>query len=82
MIITNLRCEQQIEYKGKKLLSEMIYYWKVRDWVKAHYNSGYGKIRSEWKRVENSVKLDITIPVNSTATVYLPAGDISEIKVK
>jgi len=50
------------------------------NWVKAHYNSVNGKIISEWKRDENSFHLNITIPVNSTATVYLPAEDISEIK--
>ena len=50
------------------------------NWVKAHYNSVNGKIISEWKRDENSFHLNISIPVNSTATVYLPAEDISEIK--
>ncbi len=50
------------------------------DWVKAHHNSVYGKIMSAWKRDENSFKLDITVPVNSTAIVYLPAENDSEIK--
>lgn len=50
------------------------------DWVKAHYNSTHGKIVSEWKRNENSFNLNITIPVNTTATVYLPAKDVTEIK--
>ena len=49
------------------------------DWVKAHYHSGYGKIISEWKRDGNSFNLNITIPVNSTATVYLPAKDVTKI---
>ena len=50
------------------------------NWVKAHYNSVHGKIISEWKRDGKSFNLNITIPVNSTATVYIPAGDITEIK--
>jgi alpha-L-rhamnosidase len=50
------------------------------DWVKAHYNSVRGKIISEWKRDENSFNLNITIPVNATATVYLPARDVTSIK--
>ncbi|MEN8226734.1 MAG: family 78 glycoside hydrolase catalytic domain [Bacteroidota bacterium] len=50
------------------------------NWVKAHYTSVHGKIISEWKRDDNSFNLDITIPVNSTATVYLPAEDVIEIK--
>ena len=49
-------------------------------WVKAHYNSAHGKIVSEWKRDENSFNLDITIPVNSTALVYIPTVDMGEIK--
>ena len=49
-------------------------------WVRAHYNSVHGKIISEWERDENSFNLNITIPVNSTATVYLPAEDVTLIK--
>jgi len=49
-------------------------------WVKAHYNSVHGKIISEWKLDEHSFNLNIAIPVNSTATVYLPAENITEIK--
>jgi alpha-L-rhamnosidase len=50
------------------------------NWVKAHYNSVRGKIISEWNRDENSFNLNITIPVNSTATVYFPAEDVTKIK--
>ncbi len=50
------------------------------NWVRAHYNSVHGKIISEWNRDENSFNLNITIPVNTTATVYIPAGDITGIK--
>lgn len=50
------------------------------NWVKAHYNSVRGKIISEWQRDDNSFNLNITIPVNSTATIYLPAEDITEIQ--
>ena len=49
-------------------------------WVKAHYNSIHGKIISAWKRNGNTFTLEVTIPVNTTAKVYLPAEDISTIK--
>lgn len=49
------------------------------NWVKAHYNSVRGNIVSEWKRDKNSFTLDITIPVNSTAIIYLPSEDITKI---
>ena len=49
-------------------------------WAKAKYNSVHGEIVSEWKREKNTFHLDITIPVNSTATIYLPSND--EVKIK
>lgn len=50
------------------------------DWVKAHYNSVHGKIVSEWNMDKESFRLKITIPVNTTAKVYLPSDDITSIK--
>ena len=44
-------------------------------WVKAHYDSPYGRIVSNWRREGHTVALDVTIPANTTATVYLPGGD-------
>ena len=39
------------------------------DWVKAEYKSVKGLIRSEWKREKGHVILNVTLPVNTTATV-------------
>jgi alpha-L-rhamnosidase len=44
-------------------------------WVKAHHDSPYGRIASSWKREAGNLKLDVTIPANTTATVYVPAKD-------
>ncbi|MEI7902571.1 MAG: glycoside hydrolase family 78 protein [bacterium] len=44
-------------------------------WVKAHYDSLYGRIVSNWKLETGNLKLDVTIPINTTATVYVPAKD-------
>ena len=52
---------------------------KEVNWVKAYYKSIYGKIISEWEHNGSNFNLDITIPVNCTATVYLPAADVTEI---
>jgi len=38
----------------------------------ASYNSVYGKIACSWKRDHNSYMLDVTIPPNTTARVYVP----------
>lgn len=36
------------------------------------YNSPYGKISSNWKKVGNAFEMEVTIPANTTAVVYLP----------
>jgi alpha-L-rhamnosidase len=45
---------------------------KPIDWVKAHYDSIRGRIESDWKWNNGKFELKITIPANTTATVYLP----------
>lgn len=47
-------------------------------WAKATYHSPYGMISSAWKK-ETSFELDILVPVNTSAMVYLPAKNISSI---
>ena len=42
-------------------------------WVKCHHDSPYGRIVSNWKREGDMVSMDLTIPPNTTATVYVPA---------
>ncbi|MEI8040575.1 MAG: glycoside hydrolase family 78 protein [Verrucomicrobiota bacterium] len=52
---------------------------KPIDWVRAHYDSIHGRIASEWKLEGGRFSLNVTIPANTTATVYLPVGDASAI---
>ena len=42
-------------------------------WAKASYNSIRGKIVSDWKRDSGKFTLQVTIPANTTATVFVPA---------
>lgn len=49
-------------------------------WAKGYYQSMYGMIKSEWKKSANSFELRITVPVNTTAEVWLPATEKSSIK--
>ena len=42
-------------------------------WVKASHNSIRGKIASDWKRDGHQFFLNVTIPANTTATVFVPA---------
>lgn len=48
-------------------------------WVKAHYDSIHGRIISDWKREADRFDLDLTIPPNTTATVFLPTRDAESV---
>ena len=48
--------------------------------AKATYQSVYGLIASEWKKEAHEFKLKVTIPANTSATIYLPADSSSVIE--
>ena len=48
--------------------------------AKAGYHSPYGEIVSDWKKQDNEFELNVEIPANATATVYLPAAKSSVVK--
>ena len=45
------------------------------DYVKASYHSIRGMIKSHWQKKNNTFQWEITVPANTTATVYIPATD-------
>lgn len=45
----------------------------------ASYLTRYGKLSAGWNTGNNKLLLDIEIPANTTATIYLPATDASEV---
>lgn len=47
--------------------------------VKASYDSIRGTIASEWKDADGSFQLNVAIPANTTAMVYLPTADVATI---
>jgi len=47
--------------------------------VKASHRSPYGLIASHWQRKNGVFHWDITVPVNTTATVYVPAASAENI---
>ena len=44
-------------------------------WVSCWHESVHGRIVSEWKRETGKLKLEVAVPANTTATVYVPAKD-------
>jgi alpha-L-rhamnosidase len=51
-------------------------------WAKGSYHSIAGLISVSWKKDPEKFVLDIEIPVNTSANVYLPAKDIDQILEK
>jgi alpha-L-rhamnosidase len=47
--------------------------------AKASYQSPYGTIVSDWTKEKDEFELSVTIPFNTTATIYLPATSTSVI---
>ncbi|NOY59808.1 MAG: family 78 glycoside hydrolase catalytic domain [Calditrichaeota bacterium] len=50
--------------------------------VNADYRSVYGVISSQWKLKKDDLYLNVTIPPNTTATVYVPAIDSTSVRAK
>ena len=48
-------------------------------WAKGYYDSIYGRISSDWKRDGETFQWRITVPPNTTATVYVPAGVVADV---
>ena len=48
-------------------------------WAKASYNSINGLIATDWKFKNDALHLTVTIPVNTTATVFIPAAYAADV---
>ncbi len=48
-------------------------------WVKCSYNSIHGLIVSNWQRTGNKLIMEVTVPANTSATVYVPAMNESSV---
>jgi alpha-L-rhamnosidase len=49
-------------------------------WAKGEYQSIRGRIAAGWKIENQMIYLDVTVPPNTTATVYVPTGDASAVR--
>jgi hypothetical protein len=45
------------------------------DWVKCSYDSKLGLIRSSWRRDGSTITIDVTVPANTVATVWIPLAN-------
>ncbi|APW58934.1 family 78 glycoside hydrolase catalytic domain [Paludisphaera borealis] len=55
--------------------------WPVGDltFVRAEHTSRYGRIDSEWKLADGAFAWTVTVPPNTTATVYVPSTDAAAV---
>jgi len=50
------------------------------DWVEASYRSVHGLIACNWRRTAKTITMDVTIPANTRACVYVPAQQLDEVR--
>lgn len=50
------------------------------EWARALYESPYGQILSHWRRTDGSLTLEVTVPPNTTATVFVPTADPGSVR--
>jgi alpha-L-rhamnosidase len=48
-------------------------------WVKGHYDSIRGRIEVHWKLEADAFILEVSIPANTSATIYVPATNVETI---
>jgi alpha-L-rhamnosidase len=48
-------------------------------WARASLNSIHGRIAVQWRLEGNDLEIELVIPVNTTATVYVPAKKVSDV---
>ncbi|PTQ95740.1 alpha-L-rhamnosidase [Mucilaginibacter yixingensis] len=51
---------------------------KGLDYVKASYQTPYGEVKSSWEN-KSGFKWNVTVPANTTATVYVPASSANAV---
>ncbi|HZH62205.1 MAG TPA: alpha-L-rhamnosidase C-terminal domain-containing protein, partial [Metabacillus sp.] len=52
----------------------------VMTYAKGHYDSMYGKIESGWEVKNGTLTYRVTVPANTTATLYLPTNNVNTVK--
>jgi hypothetical protein len=68
--------ENSVAYQEIEIKPEMV---GGLSWVKTSYQSPYGEIISDWEKSGETVKMNVTIPSNTTALIYIPTSSGSVI---
>ena len=49
------------------------------EWVEAGHDSPYGTIESKWKKLNDGLQMNVSVPPNTTAEIYVPGDEGSQI---
>jgi len=52
------------------------------EWVKATHQAPYGPLAVDWKKHGNALSMKVTVPVNTTATVFVPSAEGGQVLVE
>jgi alpha-L-rhamnosidase len=48
-------------------------------WANGEYDSLRGTVKSGWKKTDAGLEMNVTIPANTTATIYVPASSADQV---
>ena len=48
-------------------------------WARGSYSSMHGRVESHWRREADTLRLEVTIPANTIATVHVPTTQPSAV---
>ena len=49
------------------------------EYARASLETGYGKLTVQWKITSGKILMDVEVPANTTATIYLPTTNSKEV---
>jgi len=70
MINTLAGINYDVEHRGFEKIIIKPDYIEDLSWVKGEYKSVKGMIKSEWKREGKKITLEVSIPANTSATIF------------
>lgn len=76
----SLGIQRDIENPGFKHIIFKPAYGGDVTYAKGHYDSVYGRISSGWELNNGSFNYSVTVPANTTATVYIPTNNVNTVK--
>lgn len=72
--------DTDVENPGYKLIRIRPHVTDKLSFAKAELETYYGKVASAWENIAGKLSLNVEIPVNTTAIVYIPATDAGRVK--